>query len=532
MGAAAITMNDVAAWRPAVNPWIIALTVTLATFMEVLDTSIANVALPHIAGSLSAGQDESTWVLTSYLVSNAIVLPLSGWLSSIVGRKNFYMGCVALFTISSFLCGLAPNLGMLIFFRVLQGVGGGGLQPSEQAILADTFPPAKRGMAFAVYGIAVVMAPAIGPTLGGYITDNFTWRWIFFINIPVGIISLLLTSRLIQDPPYFKRRQLKETRIDYTGLGFVALGLGTLQVVLDKGQREDWFESHFIVWLSVISAMSLIFVVFWEWRHKDPIIDLQLFRVRSFATANFLMFMLGFALLGSTLLLPLFMQTMLGYTAERSGLALMPGGFAIMLAMPLVGFLLSRYSPRYLLLFGLSMLSFSLFHMTRFDLDVDFHTVMVARVYQAVGMAFLFVPINTAAYAFLPRDKNNAASGLMNLARNIGGSVGISFVTTGLARRAQFHQVRLVEKLSAANPQFQSWLHGMTGTFLGGGAGHGSGPGTALQHAYAMTQANVIRQATMLAYIDNFWVLGVVILCLVPCVFLIKKSKPGAIVAH
>jgi DHA2 family multidrug resistance protein len=533
MGAASITMNDATAWRPAVNPWIIALTVTLATFMEVLDTSIANVALPHIAGSLSAGQDESTWVLTSYLVSNAIVLPLSGWVSSIVGRKNFYMGCVALFTISSFLCGLAPNLGMLIFFRILQGVGGGGLQPSEQAILADTFAPAKRGMAFAVYGIAVVMAPAIGPTLGGYITDNFTWRWIFFINIPVGIVSLLLTSRLIQDPPYFKRRKLSETRIDYTGLGFVALGLGTLQVVLDKGQRDDWFESHFIVWLSVISAASLIFVIFWEWHHKDPIIDLHLFRVRSFATANFLMFMLGFALLGSTLLLPLFMQTMLGYTAERSGLALMPGGFTIMLAMPLVGFLLSRYSPRYLLMFGLCMLTFSLFHMTTFDLAVDFHTVMMARVYQALGLAFLFVPINTAAYSTLPRDKNNAASGLMNLARNIGGSVGISFVTTGLARRAQFHQVQLVEKVNAANPQFQSTLRGMTGIFSGGGAGTGSGGVSAQQHAYAMLQANVIRQSTMLAYIDNFWVLGVVIACLVPFVFLIKKAKlAGEIAVH
>ena len=533
MGAAAITMNDAAAWRPAVNPWIIALTVTLATFMEVLDTSIANVALPHIAGSLSAGQDESTWVLTSYLVSNAIVLPLSGWLSSIVGRKNFYMGCVALFTISSFLCGLAPNLGMLIFFRVLQGVGGGGLQPSEQAILADTFPPAKRGMAFAVYGIAVVMAPAIGPTLGGWITDNFTWRWIFFINIPVGIISLLLTSRLIQDPPYFKRRHLSETRIDYIGLGFVALGLGTLQVILDKGQREDWFESHFIVWLSVISAVSLIFVIFWEWHTKDPIIDLHLFRVRSFATANFLMFMLGFALLGTTLMLPLFMQTVLGYTAERSGLALMPGGFTIIMMLPLVGFLLSRHSPRWLLLFGLTVLSLSLFHMTTFDLGIDFRTVTMARVYQAVGLSFLFVPINTAAYAYLPREKNNAASGLMNLARNIGGSMGISFVTTMLARRAQFHQVRLVEKLNAANPQFQSMLHGMTNTFSGAGAGPGFGPGTASQHAYAMMQANVIRQATMLAYIDNFWVLGVVIFCLIPCVFLIKRSKPGGeIVAH
>jgi len=532
MGAAAITMNEAAEWRPAVNPWIIALTVTLATFMEVLDTSIANVALPHIAGSLSAGQDESTWVLTSYLVSNAIVLPLSGWLSSIIGRKNFYMGCVALFTVSSFLCGFAPNLAMLIVFRILQGAGGGGLQPSEQAILADTFAPAKRGMAFAVYGIAVVMAPAIGPTLGGWITDNFTWRWIFFINIPVGILSLLLTSRLIQDPPYLKRRKLSETHIDYTGLGFVALGLGTLQVILDKGQRDDWFESNFIVALTVISAASLIFVIWWEWRHKDPIIDLHLFRERSFAAANFLMFMLGFALLGSTLLLPLFMQTLLGYTAERSGLALMPGGFAIMLCMPMVGLLLSRYSPRYLMMFGLSMLSFSLFHMTTFDLSVDFHTVMMARVYQAIGLAFLFVPINTAAYSSLPRDKNNAASGLMNLARNIGGSVGISFVTTGLARRAQVHQGQLVEKLSAANPQFQSALRGMTGIFSGGGAGAGSGGGSAQQHAYAMLQANVVRQSTMLAYIDNFWVLGLVIGCLIPCVFLIKKSKASGMVVH
>jgi DHA2 family multidrug resistance protein len=529
MGAASLTMNEADAWQPTVNPWIIALAVTLATFMEVLDTSIANVALPHIAGGLSAGIDESTWVLTSYLVSNAIVLPLSGWLSSIVGRKHFYMGCVALFTISSCLCGLAPNLPLLIVFRILQGAGGGGLQPSEQAILADTFPPAKRGMAFAVYGVAVVMAPAIGPTLGGWITDNFSWRWIFFVNIPVGILSLLLTSRLIQDPPYMRRRKLSETRIDYIGLGFVALGLGTLQVILDKGQRDDWFGSPFILWMTVISALSLIFVVFWEWYHKDPIIDLHLFRERTFGAANFLMFMLGFALLGSTLLLPLFMQTLLGYTAERSGLALMPGGFTIMLAMPVVGFLLSRYSPRYLLMFGLSMLAFSLFHMTTFDLGVDFHTVTMARVLQALGLAFLFVPINTAAYAFLPREKNNAASGMMNLARNIGGSVGISFVTTGLARRAQFHQARLVENLNAASPQFQAILRGMTSVFSGSGPGVGGD--SAQQHAYAMLQANVIRQSTMMAYIDNFWVLGVVIFCLIPFVFLIKKSNPGGGIA-
>src|SRR5581483_85298 len=415
MSTAPLVASDSKAWQPAVNPWIIALAVTLATFMEVLDTSIANVALPHIAGSLSAGTDESTWVLTSYLVSNAIVLPLSGWISTIIGRKRFYMTCVAIFTLSSLLCGLSLNLGMLIFFRVLQGIGGGGLQPSEQAILADTFPPAKRGMAFAVYGIAVVMAPAIGPTLGGWITDNYTWRWIFFLNIPVGILSLTLTSRLIQDPPFLRRRKLSELKVDYTGLGLIAVGLGALQVVLDKGQRDDWLESNFILFLSLISAAALIFLVLWEWRQKDPVVDLHLFRERTFASANVLMFMLGFALLGSTLLLPLFMQTLLGYTAEQAGLGLSPGGFAIMLLMPLVGFLLSRYDARWLMMFGLCVLSFSLFHMTSFDLQVDFRTVVWARVIQASGLAFLFVPINTAAYSQLPREKNNAASGLMNL---------------------------------------------------------------------------------------------------------------------
>ncbi len=523
MSAATATLDQADAWRPAVNPWIIAMAVTLATFMEVLDTSIANVALPHIAGSLSAGQDESTWVLTSYLVSNAIVLPLSGWLSSIIGRKNFYMGCVALFTVSSFLCGLAPNLATLIVCRILQGAGGGGLQPSEQAILADTFPPAKRGMAFAVYGMAVVTAPAIGPTLGGWITDNFSWRWIFFINIPVGILSLLLTSRLIQDPPYFRRRKLKETHIDYVGLGFVALGLGTLQIVLDKGQRDDWFESHFISILTLIAVASLIFLVIWEWRNKDPIIDLHLFRDRTFGVSNLLMFMLGFALLGSTLLLPLFSQTLLGYTAQQAGLALMPGGFAIILLLPLVGFLLSRYTPRYLLLFGLVVLSFSLFNMTRFDLNIDFRTVATARVLQAVGMAFLFVPINTAAYAFLPRDKNNAASGLMNLARNMGGSVGISVVTTMLDRRTQMHLSDLASNLSPTNPAFLATLRGATRAMQA----HGASAAGAAQQAYALVQGTVQRQAVMLSYIDCFWFLGVAILCMVPMVFLMKKSKPG-----
>jgi DHA2 family multidrug resistance protein len=517
VSSAALTMDEAQA-RPAVNPWIIALAVTLATFMEVLDTSIANVALPHIAGSLSAGTDESTWILTSYLVSNAIVLPLSGWLSSILGRKRFYMGCVALFTISSFLCGLAPNLALLIIFRVLQGAGGGGLQPSEQAILADTFPPAKRGMAFAVYGVAVVMAPAIGPTLGGFITDNYTWRWIFFVNIPVGILSLLLTSRLIQDPPDFRRRKISEVKIDYIGLSFVALGPGTLQVVLDKGQRDDWLSSNFILTLTIVSVASLLFVGLWEWYQKDPVVDLHLFRERTFAAANLLMFMLGFALLGSTLLLPLFMQTLLGYTAERAGMAISPGGFAIMALMPLVGYLLSKVDARWLMIVGLVTLSLSLFHMTHFDLGVDFGTVMWARVLQASGLAFLFVPINTAAYAYLPRDKNNAASGLMNLARNIGGSVGISFVTTMLARRAQYHQAVLSEQLTAGNLALQKLLHGFPLT---------SGNLTSWAHI----QALIVRQANMLAYLDDFWILGAAILAIIPLVFLMKKTKPGSTMA-
>lgn len=515
--------------RSPVNPWIIALTVTLATFMEVLDTSVANVALPHIAGGLSAGQDESTWVLTSYLVSNAIVLPISGWFSSLIGRKRFYMSCVAIFTLSSLLCGLAPSLGMLVFFRVLQGAGGGGLQPSEQAILADTFPPAKRGMAFAVYGMAVVLAPAIGPTLGGWITDNLTWRWIFFINLPVGIISLLLTQRLISDPPYLRGVKRGGVKIDYIGLGLLALGLGALQIVLDKGERDDWLASHFILTLTIICVVSLLAVVFWEWRHDHPVIDLHLFRDRSFLVGNAMMFMVGFALLSSTVLLPLFMQTLLGYSAETAGLALMPGGFAIMLAMPLVGFLLSKYDARRLLFFGLALLSFSLFRMTNFDVMIDFRTAATARVVQALGLAFLFVPINTAAYAYLPMEKNNAASGLINLSRNIGGSVGISLVTTLLSRRAQYHQTVLTSHLTAGSGRLQAILAAASHTLLA----RGSSAAEASRQAYGIVAGIVGRESTMLAYIDNFWLLGISILAMIPFVFVMKQSKPaGPIAVH
>jgi len=523
MSDAATVRHDEALWQQPHNPWVIALVVTMATFMEVLDTSVANVSLPHIAGNLSAGLDESTWVLTSYLVSNAVILPLSGWLSERIGRKRFYMSCVALFTASSLLCGFAPNLGTLVFFRVLQGAGGGGLQPSEQAILADTFPPAKRGMAFAVYGMAVVAAPALGPTLGGWITDSFTWRWIFFINVPVGILSLVLTSRLISDPPYLKNKKRDGARIDYIGFGLIAVGLGFLQVVLDKGQREDWFETPYIRVFTFIFVTALILAVIWELHVEHPVVDLRLFKNRTFFMSNVMLFMVGFVIYSTTVLLPQYAQELMGYTAEQSGMLISPGGVTIMLLMPLIGFLVSHYDARKLIGFGFLTIGIATLNMMQFNLGVDFRTMMWARVFQAGSLAFLFVPINTVAYATLPRDKNNAASGLINLARNIGGSVGISLVTTTLARRAQFHQSVLVAHLSPYDARFVNTVRAMGRHF----AFSGSGAVMATRQAYAGVGVMVARQATLLAYLDNFWLLGLSALALVPLTFLMKKPKPG-----
>ncbi len=523
----ATVRTDEALWQQPHNPWIIALVVTMATFMEVLDTSVANVSLPHIAGNLSAGQDESTWVLTSYLVSNAVVLPLSGWISERVGRKRFYMSCVGLFTISSLLCGLAPSLGWLVFFRVLQGAGGGGLQPSEQAILADTFPPAKRGMAFAVYGMAVVAAPALGPTLGGWITDNFTWRWIFFINVPVGILSLILTSRLISDPPYLKNKKRTGAKIDYIGFGLIAVGLGFLQVVLDKGQRADWFEADYIRVFTFIFVTALILAVIWELRVKDPIVELRLLKDRTFFMGCFMLFMVGFVLYSTTVLLPQYAQDLMGYTAEEAGMLISPGGVTIMLLMPLVGYLVTHYDARKIIAFGFLMVGLATLNMMRFNLGVDFRTMMWARVFQAGSVAFLFVPINTIAFAYLPREKSNAGSGLINLARNIGGSVGISMVTTTLARRAQFHQSVLVAHLSPYDAHFMNTVRALTRGF----AASGAGTVMATKQAYAAIGGMVAQQSAMLAYLDNFWLLGLSALALVPLTFLMKKSRPGGAIA-
>ena len=373
-----------------------------------------------------------------------------------------------------------------------------------------------------------VVAPAIGPTLGGFITDNYSWRWIFYINVPIGIISMLLTSRVIKDPPHLSgARRAGGIRIDYIGLGLLALGLGALQVVLDKGQREDWLESHMILILTVVAASALVAAVVWEWKTEHPIIDLRLFRDRSFAIGNSMMFMLGFILLGTTLLLPLFTQTMLGYTAEKAGLALMPGGLVILSSMPIVGFLLSKYDPRRIMIFGLTMLALALFYMTHFNLQIDFQTAALARVIQGMGLACLFVPINTVAYSYLPPGKNNAASGLINLARNVGGSVGISFVTTMLARREQFHRAQLSAHLNPANPRVQQMLQGASGALRAG-----SGP-AATKQAYGLLQQMLERQSTMLSYIDNFHVLAIVTVCMIPFVFVIRKPRRReGIVAH
>jgi DHA2 family multidrug resistance protein len=506
----------------SINPWVIAVTVTLATFMEVLDTSIANVALPHIAGNLSAGADESTWVLTSYLVSNAIVLPLSGWFSSLIGRKRFYMSCVALFTVSSFLCGLAPSLGMLVVFRIMQGAGGGGLQPSEQAILNDTFPLAKRGMAFAVYGIAVVVAPTIGPWLGGWITDNYSWRWIFYINIPVGIISLLLTSILVSDPPYMKRSKVKEGfRIDYIGIGLISLGLGSMQIILDKGQREDWLASGFIRFFLVTMVVGVVAGIIWEFREKNPVVDLRMLKDRNFAIATIAMFFLGFVLYSSTVLIPQLLQSLLGYTAELAGLALSPGGAVIMLMMPVVGILVSKVDTRYLITFGCAVSATALFVMAGWNLTLDYKHAVLGRMLQSFGLAFLFIPINVAAFAFVPKEKTNMGTGIINLARNIGASVGIATVTTLLERRTQVHESQLMEHVNVYSSAYRNMLNGFKTVLVS--AGHSTTDATV--RAQGMIAALVQKQAAMLAFVDNFKMLGVVFLIVIPVLLMLKRPK-------
>jgi MFS transporter, DHA2 family, multidrug resistance protein len=513
-------------WTGGFNPWTVALVVTMATFMEVLDTAIANVSLPHIAGSLSASEDQATWVLTSYLVSNAVVLPISGWIANRVGRKRFYMSCVIVFTISSFLCGIAPNLGSLIFFRVLQGMGGGGLGPSEQSILADTFPPAKRGMAFAVYGMAVVLAPAIGPTLGGFITDHYSWRWVFFINVPVGAISLMLSSRILVDPPHLikLKSEAAKAKVDGVGLGLIAVGLGALEYVLDKGQEDDWFHSRVICLFILIAAVCLVTFVVWEWKNDHPVVDVQLFRNKNFAVANLMMLVLGITLYGSTVLLPQYLQVWMGYSAQDSGMALSPGGFVVICLLPLVGKLIGKVDTRYLIAFGFFTLSIALWHFAHtLYPGMDFKTAVMLRVYISFGIAFLFVPINTVIYNGIPPSKSNQVSGIVNLFRNMGGDIGIAFVATAVARRSQTHQSQLASNIIKGGA-LDARIHGLANTLQM----HGIAPGTAEKMAFGNLYGQVVRQAQTLAYNDVLMVFCIFAAIMVPAVLLTSKPRPGA----
>ena len=507
------------------SPWLIAATVMLATFMEVLDTSIANVSLPHIAGSLSATVDESTWVLTSYLISNAIVLPLTGWLSMLFGRKRLFIGCVIIFTISSFLCGLAPNLFLLIFFRVLQGAGGGGLQPISQAILVESFSRKKQGMAMAVYGMGVVVAPIIGPTLGGWITDSFSWRWIFFINVPVGVVAVLMTTALVHDPPYLVRKTLKQgLKIDWIGLGLLSVGLGFIQVMLDKGQTDDWFESRFIVSCAVIGVLGLIGVVVWELRQPEPLVDLRLFTQRNYSMATFMMFAMGVILYGTTVLLPILVQTLMGYTAQWAGLVLSPGGLITLFVMPLVGRLLGIFQPRWLVVCGLVILGFGMFRLSELSLQTGFWTFVSVWTFSRAGMPFLFVPINVMAFAYVPREKTNSATGLINLTRNMGGSVGISLVTAAQSHLAQVSQSTLAGNVTAANPVYAGRLQHLQGALQAAG----SSPPQAAHQAQALLYNEVLRQSAMVAYVDVFRLLAWLCLALIPLMFFMKPIKQRA----
>jgi len=512
-------------WQPRFNPWLIAVVVAMAAFMEVLDTSIANVALPYIAGGLAASNSQSTWVLTSYLAANAVVLPISGWLASRFGRKHLFILCILLFTLSSVLCGSAPNLGVLILFRAIQGAGGGGLQPMAQAILADTFPPQKRGMAFALYGITAVLAPTIGPTLGGWITYNYSWRWIFYINLPIGGLAAFLVFRMIEDPPYLSLRRSAGVRLDYIGLGFLALGIGALQVVLDKGQEDDWFGSHVILTLSVIAAICLTSLIFWEWFHRDPIMDLRLFKNFNFAAANLMMFTLGVVYFSSLVLMPQLLQTLMGYTAELAGLVLSASGAVLLLTMPIVGQLTTRVPAKYLIAFGwLSIGAAMLYSTRRIDLDISFSVAMWLRVEQTAGLAFLFVPITLASYIGIQPEKSNDAAGLINFMRNIGSSVGTSMVTTLLARRAQFHQSMLVYHVTRYDPAFQTQMSGLTRQLVYSGATAADAQGK----AYGLIYQGVGTQAQTLAYLDAFKVLAIGAGIMFALAFLVRHNDPKA----
>src|SRR5882672_5648093 len=514
-------------WTPSFNPWLIAAAVMLATFMEVLDTSVANVALPHIAGNLSATPEEATWVLTSYLISNAIILPAANWLGRSFGRKRFRSVCLAIFTLSSVLSGAATSVGMLIVARIAQGAGGGALQPIAQAVLMESFPVEKRGSAMAVFGLGVVVAPIIGPTLGGWITDNYSWRWIFYINIPIGILAVFMANMFVEDPPYI--RDQRPGRIDYLGFGLMAVALGTMQLVLDKGQEEEWFASSFITWFVILSVTAAIAFVIWELRSKEPIVDLRVMLNRNFAVGTSLMICMGIVLYGTIALLPLFLQTLMGYPAVDSGLAVSPRGFGAVTSMLIVGRLINRVRGRYLVMFGFTVLAYSIYAFSKINLEISISSIVWPNIISGFAMGFIFVPLTTMALGTLSNEQMGNASGVFNLMRNTGGSVGIATVTTMLARWTQVHQAAMVSHLTPYDPAYQERLHQLTQSFATRG-----GSVVAQQQAYVGLYGTLVRQATLLSYIDVFRLLAFLCVLCIPAALLFERvrARAGAVPMH
>lgn len=507
------------AWKPSFNPWIIAASVMLATFMEVLDTSVANVALPHISGNLSATTEEATWVLTSYLVANAIILPATSWLTTVFGRKRFLIFCIIVFTIASALCGAATSLGMLIVARILQGAGGGALQPIAQSVLLESFPPEKRGSAMALYGLGVVVAPIIGPTLGGWITDNYSWRWIFYINLPVGILAAFMANTFVEDPPYV--RDQKPGRIDYIGFGLMALGLATLELTLDMGQQNDWFSSSWIVFTTATTVIMLVAFILWELYGTDePIVNLRIFKNRNFAVGTILIASVGVVLYGSTALLPLFLQTLLGYPAVESGLAVSPRGFGSVISMLIVGRLIGKIDGRYLIMFGFTVLAYSTYMLTGVNLEITNANILFPIILSGFAMGFVFVPLTTMTMGTLSNEQVGNAAGIYNLMRNAGGSIGIAAMTTFLARGVQTHLPPLVSHLTPYDTAFQQ-----TFQKIYSGLATQMDVASATQQAYGRIYGMVLRQASLLSYLDNFRLLALLCILCIPTAFLFKRVK-------
>jgi DHA2 family multidrug resistance protein len=501
-----------------VNPWIVAIAVMFGTFMEVLDTTVVNVSLPHIAATMSATIDEATWVLTSYLVANAIILPMTGWLASTFGRKRLLMMSVTGFTLSSFLCGIAPNLGSLIAFRILQGATGGALQPLSQAILLESFQPHERGKAMGFWGLGIVTAPILGPVVGGWLTETYSWRWVFYINLPVGIASIIMTQLFVFDPPYLRR---VAERVDYWGIGMLVVGIGSLQYVLDKGQEADWFASTSILTLAILSAVTLTVLLIHEWTTEHPIIDLRVFKERSYATGVFLMTMLGFVLYGSMVLLPVMLQTLLGYPAIQAGIAVAPRGMGSMVMMPIVGMLTSKVDVRKLLAVGFTVAGFTLIWLGQLNLQAGYWDIFWPQLLQGTGMALTFVPLTTVSMQAIPPERMGNATSLFNLMRNLGGSVGIAVTGTLLTRQRQAVASVLGERITIYDPRTQSMLAQLKAGFIARGAD----AVTATERAYGALHGILIQQASMVSFVWLFRLLGTIFLVMIPLILIMQRPK-------